>query len=415
VWSYGSLAVVALSGILINFLVAGWMGAESLGVFTQLYAIYVIAAQVAVMGVHDSAQKHIAQHAADPAVCAVVSASALLHSMVTGAIIAFVIYLASATIGKVLDSPATGLGLALAAPGIALFSINKVLLGILNGYRKMRLYVVGQGIRALGIFAVCLFVALDDRPAYLLGLSFTLTELVLLPFLLMVAAPRRADWSLQGELQRWIKSHFSFGARAFLNGLLAEAYIRVDIIMLGVFLSDAQVGIYSFAAMFIEGLFQVSVVMRTIANPVLVNLLTPLDKVGLGRFVRRVSGLSMALTALGAGLLIVAFPYLAGAFDEALISGGYQVLIILGVGMSVFALFVPVDHVMLQAGRPGVQSAMMTGNILVNVVLNLMLIPAYGLMGAAMATTIAFVLSGVVLNTVAWRYLGLKGGLLVGK
>ncbi len=405
--------MVASSGIAINFVVAAQMGSEALGVFNQIYAVYVIAAQVAVMAVHDSAQKHTAEHAEDSDACAVLSAAALAHSAVTGSVIALAVYLASGLVGDVLGSPSTAMGLALAAPGLALFSINKVLLGILNGHRKMRFYAVGQGIRAVGIFAVCLLVALYDQPAYLLGLSFTLTEVALLPFLLMVAAPRRIDWRFQGELKRWVGLHFSFGSRAFVNGLLAEAYIRVDIIMLGIFLSDAQVGIYSFAAMFIEGLFQISVVVRTIANPALVKLLSPLDKAGLRRFVHRISGLSLLMTALVAGVLAGAFPYLALFFDEMLVSGGYRVLVILAAGMTVFSIFVPVDHVMLQAGRPGVQSAMMTGNILVNVALNLALIPAYGLIGAASATAISFVVAGIILNAVAWRSLGLKGGLFV--
>jgi len=407
--------VVASSGIAINFVIAAQMGSEPLGVFNQIYAVYVIAAQTAVMAVHDSVQKHTAQHADDPDTCAILSAAAVTHSAVTGVVIALSVYFFSDFIGEALDSPSTAMGLALAAPGLALFSINKVLLGILNGHRKMRFYAVGQGIRAFGIFIVCLVVALYDHPAYLLGLSFTLTETVLLPYLLLVAAPRRIDWRFQGELKRWARLHFSFGSRAFVNGLLAEAYIRVDIIMLGLFLSDAQVGIYSFAAMFIEGLFQISVVVRTISNPVLVKLLSPLDKVALSRFVYRISRLSLLMTVLVAGALVGAFPYLTLFFDEMLISGGYRVLVILAAGMTVFSIFVPVDHVMLQAGRPGVQSAMMTGNILINVALNLALIPVYGLIGAASATAISFVVAGIILNAVAWRYLGLKGGLFVAK
>jgi len=391
------------------------MGSESLGVFNQTYAVYVISAQIAAMAVHDSAQKHMAEFENDRNTRDILSAAAIIHSVITGTIAALLVYLGSSLIGLVLDSEATGLGIALAAPGLALFSINKVLLGILNGQRKMRYYAIGQGLRAFGILGVCLFIALTDRPASLLGLSFTLTEAVLLPFLILVGSPRGVNWRFQGELKRWTKLHFSFGSRAFVNGLLAEAYIRVDILMLGMFLSDEKVGIYSFAAMFIEGLFQVSVVVRTIANPVLVGLLTPLDKIGLGRFVRRISLFSFLMTAVAAVGLVVVFPYLDLVFDAVMIETGYPILLILAAGMTFFSVFVPTDHVMLQAGRPGVQSMMMTTNIMLNVVLNLTLIPEYGLIGAATATAISFVGSGVILNTVAWRFLDLKGGLLLAK
>jgi O-antigen/teichoic acid export membrane protein len=125
--------------------------------------------------------------------------------------------------------------------------------------------------------------------------------------------------------------------------------------------------------------------------------------------------LSFLVTAVTAAALVLIFPYLTLVFDETMITDGYIVLVTLAVGMTIFSIFVPVDHVLLQAGRPGIQSIMMTGNIVINVVLNLTLIPIYGLVGAATATAISFALAGIVLNGVAWRYLNLKGGLLIAK
>ncbi|NVJ91207.1 MAG: oligosaccharide flippase family protein [Methylocystaceae bacterium] len=415
VWNYGSLAVVASSGLFINFIIAGKMGAQALGVFNQTYAVYVIAAQIAAMAVHDSVQKHVAQHEADRNLCNVVSAAALIHSALTGLLCALVVYVSSTLIGDVLDSPATATGIALTAPGLFLFSVNKVLLGILNGQRKMRFYAIGQAIRGFGIFLVCFAIAFNNMAASWLGISFTLTEAVLFPYLLFVGAPRTVNWRFEGELKNWTRLHFSFGSRAFVNGLLSEAYIRVDVIMLGMFLSDEKVGIYSFAAMFVEGIYQLSVVIRTISNPVLVKLLSPLDKLALGAFVRRISGLSFLATAAAATVLFVVFPYLDMVFNPEMIEAGYPALMILLGGMTVFSIFVPTDQILLQAGWPGRQSLMMLMNILLNVILNFMFIPIYGLIGAASATAISFVGAGLLLNVLAWRFLGLKGGLLVAK
>ena len=133
VWNYGSLAVVASSGLMINFVIAAQMGSTALGVFNQTYAVYVIAAQIAAMAVHDSAQKHMAEFDGDGQARDVLSAAAIIHSVVTGLVVALAVYLGSGLLGLVLDSEATALGVALAAPGLALFSVNKILLGILNG------------------------------------------------------------------------------------------------------------------------------------------------------------------------------------------------------------------------------------------------------------------------------------------
>ena len=69
---------------------------------------------------------------------------------------------------------------------------------------------------------------------------------------------------------------------------------------------------------------------------------------------------------------------------------------------------------LMQAGQPGRQSALMTVNILINVGLNIWLIPIYGIQGAAMATACAFAVSGLTLNAAVWRWLPMPGGLLFG-
>ena len=69
----------------------------------------------------------------------------------------------------------------------------------------------------------------------------------------------------------------------------------------------------------------------------------------------------------------------------------------------------------MQAGQPGWQSALMSLNIMINAVLNVTLIPIFGIEGAAMATAVAFAVSAVTLNGTVWWRLGLRGGLIFGE
>jgi O-antigen/teichoic acid export membrane protein len=184
--------------------------------------------------------------------------------------------------------------------------------------------------------------------------------------------------------------------------------------MLAVFVDDAAIGIYSFAAMFIEGLYQVPVVVRTVVNPVLVRLISDGDRAALGRFGRRIMALSLVTFVAAAGSVHLVFPYLAPWFPEGLVSSAALVLLPLTIGLGFYAAFVPLDFILMQAGQPGRQSALMTVNILINVGLNIWLIPIYGIQGAAMATACAFAVSGLTLNAAVWRWLPMPGGLLFG-
>lgn len=410
VWNYGAFALMAGTGVLVNFFIAGYIGVEALGVFNQVFAIFVVGGQLAVLGLHDSAQRHAAQFADDPDVQATSSIASVQAAIVVGAIAAFVLFIASGAIGAVADSDAVGTGVAIVAPGVGLFAINKTLMGVLNGMRRMREFAIAQSVRVLIILAVCLGVGFAGADPALLAASFTVAEAVLVVLLSFMARPalRRID----PETMAWVRKHLRFGVRAMPNGFLNESFIRIDVIMLGIFVSDQVVGIYSFAAMFVEGLFQVPVVVRIVANPVLVGLLRGGDGAALARFARKAGAGGLGMYIIAAAGVMTILPYLAPLFPPGLVAEAHGLLYPLLAGLLIYAGFVPLDHLLLQAGMPGRQSVLMAANVISNIVLNAALIPIYGIWGAAFATAGAFVFSAVALNFAAARWMGLSRGVL---
>jgi len=409
-WNYGAFALMAGTGIVLNFFIAGYFGIETLGVFNQIYAVYVVSAQLAVFGLHDSAQKYIAEFSGNVEQRQSIALSAVLLALIFGTIAALVIFLSSPGIGRIAGSRAVGAGAALIAPGLAFFAVNKVLLGILNGERRMKAFALAQMARVLAILAFCGLVAVMGWPGYVLGGGFSVAEIIIFIPVLLAARP----WAgpPQHDLRAWFQRHLSFGYRAIANGFLAESYIRVDVIMLGIFVSDHQVGLYSFAALFIEGLYQVPVVIRTVINPMLVGLISTKMRHDLVRFSRKVMAASVAIFAIVAVSVVVVFPHLAPFFPAGLIDGSYPVLVTVALGLAIYAAFIPVDFSLLQGGMPGRQSLLMCGNIVFNIVLNAILIPIMGIQGAAFATAISFAFSALTLNIAVHYWLNIKGGFL---
>jgi O-antigen/teichoic acid export membrane protein len=276
----------------------------------------------------------------------------------------------------------------------------------------MRTFALAQSLRVLAIFAVVVAVGSSPLPDWVLVAGFTVAELLLFPLLLLAVLPLLRVPAAEST-RGWMRRHGSFGTRALPSGLLAESFVRVDVIMLGLFVNDARVGVYSFAAMFIEGLYQLAVVFRTVANPILVTLLAGADTARLGRFCRRAGLGSFAAVAATAVVVWAAFPLLLRWYPQALIQQARGVLAILAVGLCAYAPFVPSDQILLQAGLPGRQSALMTANLGANVLANAVLIPRYGIHGAALATALAYGLSAVTLSSAIARWLGLRGSLLL--
>lgn len=405
-YSYGAFALMALTGAFLNLFIAGRWGAGALGVFNQVYAAFVVLAQLAALGLHDSTQRHVAEHAGDPGALRPLIGSALRLVAASGGLCAVALWLASGWIGQQVDSPEVGAGLRLIVPGLALFAINKVLLAVLNGQRRIRALALGQSLRFVVLGASVLAIGVLDRPSVQLCASFSIAELVLLPVLLILIRP-----PLIGSAS-WRSRHLAFGARALPNGFLAESYMRVDVLMLALFVDDAQVGIYSFATMFAEGLYQVGATIRTVTNPALVVPLIARDRAEIRALSRTAMGLGLIAFVPVAGGVLLALPWLAPWLGEALVGDAHHVLWILAGGLLLYAPFVPMDHALLQAGLPGRQSGLMTVNICLNAALNLALIPSLGIEGAALATAAAWGLSALTLNLAVWRWLGLPWGLL---
>ena len=59
IWNLASLAFLAVAGVGINLLIAATGGPDALGVFQQVFAVFVIASQLAVFGVHVSVLRSV--------------------------------------------------------------------------------------------------------------------------------------------------------------------------------------------------------------------------------------------------------------------------------------------------------------------------------------------------------------------
>src|SRR5689334_6055994 len=103
-WNAVSFGMSAIIGLLINIIIVKFYDTSALGVFNQVFAIYILLSQVAVGGVHLSIQKFIPEHAGNIRQCNIILTPALLLSFLTSALVVFVSYLFSDVPGDLLSS-----------------------------------------------------------------------------------------------------------------------------------------------------------------------------------------------------------------------------------------------------------------------------------------------------------------------
>ena len=405
-WTLGSFFVLAVSGIIINLVVAGFRDASALGVFNQSYAIYIIASQLAILGVHYSVLRHSAYYSDNAEERGRMLMTSMAIALVLGISVAGTIFLLSDAIGSLLDSDMTGRSIGYAAVGLVLFPLNKVLIAYLNGLRHMRAFSMLQALRYILIMLWVAFIALSTYAFELAALGFFVAELVAF-FAASIYLAIIGEFSKLKLDSTWARRHFTFGAKSLLAGMFVEMNSRIDVLLIGFFLSDAMVGIYSFAAMLVDGLYHILAMVRINFNPVLVACVKDHNWDQAKLLLRKSKLIGYPFFVVAAILAIVAFWVLTVYIvpEKGLDAGIYPLMILLA-GLAIIAAYIPFDNLLMVSGYPGYQTLQHLAVVVANVVLNLSLVPLLGLEGAALATAASYIIGILMLFVLARKWLG---------
>ena len=397
-WSIGSLGVMGASGILLNIFIGTFREEDALGVFNQVYAVYIFLSQIAVGGVHSSVLMQVSHRQDDKAECARLTVSALILAAGLSLCVCAAAYWSRESIGRLFGSPAVGQGLGYAIPGLFFFSLNKILLSVLNGMRSMRSLSIFNSLRFVILFlAVAGMVALDYDDVWLPG-AFAIAEGALFIGLVFDVNIRLFPlWKFRG-LGDWHRSHLSYGARGILSGILADLNTRVDVLMLGFFLSDSAVGIYTMASSISEGLLQFPALLQRNVNPIIGKAFAEGRLQKIEEAARKVRRVVYGIMVLVGGSAMVAYPFVLGLLPlKGDFSSSWLPFAILTAGAVAASGFLPFSGILHLGGNPGRQTILTILVVSGNVALNFILIPPFGLAGAACATAATYVFRSALL------------------
>lgn len=178
-----------------------------------------------------------------------------------------------------------------------------------------------------------------------------------------------------------------------------------DTLMLSAFLPESKVGIYVTALKIAALNSVVLVAVNSIAMPKFAELFEKRGSGAFRKFVKQ-STLLMFITSLPVLIIIFLFPeWLLGIFGKEFIAGK-QVLLMLAFGQFFSTISGSVINI-LNMSNHQIQARNILGfSTLVNIILNLILIPLYGIFGAAIATTSSTVLWNLLAVIVIYRKFG---------
>lgn len=218
------------------------------------------------------------------------------------------------------------------------------------------------------------------------ALSIMITSLFMIIFFKMRKGPRIRSWKFDPQRAREILAESGF---VFLGSILAVIYLKVDLAMLRWWTDSETVGLYAISARISEVFYFVPQAIVATFVPKLVEL----RKSSMSIFDQRFQDLLRILALLAyvvlAGILLFGPVLMIAVFGESY-RGAIPILMVHVMSLPfIFLRFafspwiVIVKFAQFSLISQGMGAAL-------NVLLNIILIPQYGMMGAAIATLISY-------------------------
>ena len=414
-WNLVSVVLLGAVGLGLQFFIGGLWGADALGSFTLVTIPFFAFAVTGACGLQYAVLRAIAEQPDDRDRVAVIAVGAVVPGLGLAAVVTVLFIALRHPMADILESRAVGEGVLWAAPGLFCFAVNKIILGVTNGLRRMRAYAIYTSLRytLIGIglgLAYALDLHADQLPVIWTFAEGTLLLVLVLELASNVALARGLSATADGaNWLGWSRRHLDFGARGVLATLASEVNSKVDVWLLGVALPDKQVGIYSLASALYEGSTQIAVVLQNNLNPLIARSLANNDRPAVEALVRRirrwfVPGM-IGIAILSVSLYPIMIPRIIG--DPAFADGAAPFGIMMA-GLALASPYLPVNQLLLMANRPGWYTITVSGLLAVNVAGCLTLIPVLGLEGAAIAAASSMVASALMLIVASRRIVGVK-------
>ncbi|MDB4914893.1 MAG: polysaccharide biosynthesis protein [Gemmatimonadetes bacterium] len=273
----------------------------------------------------------------------------------------------------------------------------------LQGLLRPLLLAVGLGLMLL---------AAHSRPTpvtlMLINVASTALTAGLLWLLFRRVAPR-GMWDASPEFRtaEWLR----VTGPLFLIAVSQTLLTSTDTLMLGTMSGTTAAGYYSVASQVASAVAFTITAVNGIVAPMIAELHAQKRYAELQRMIRLASAGSLIVATPVLLILVIFGRPIMGLFGPAFVQG-LSAMLILSVGQFSVVAFGSVGFLMTMTGREGEASRIILISAVVNVALNALLIPHFGMAGSASATAFSILLRSLMLTVRVRTAVGVSAGVL---
>lgn len=180
----------------------------------------------------------------------------------------------------------------------------------------------------------------------------------------------------------------TLGLRYHLGLAALVLLLKIDIMLLNARVSSAQVGLYSLAVTLAELTFMLTDSISQVVLPRQID-----EELGSAAvFTAKVVRTNVLVGAVFTGAILIASPVVVPSLYGQSFAGAIAPLVALSPGVLALSTIRPISGFLVKLNKPLILSSVTVGATILNVVLNVVLIPPLGIVGAGIASTVSYIL-----------------------
>ncbi len=272
----------------------------------------------------------------------------------------------------------------------------RVVRATFNGMQATKMFAITMPLKNGIILAIVAFLIQKGlkvgAPTYAFAFSGIISGLILLPFVFKYLPLHRLKmvdfWSTS-------KNVFLFGLPVFASGMAGKFISNIDTLILTHFRTLSEVGVYN-------AILPTAMIFLTFAQslsavifPIVTKFWTNKDK-RLQQLVRQLYKHTFTLiTPIAMSIIVFSNLIIKTLFGTNYISGVFAMQILF-LGTLIFTLASTSNAILTAIGKPKVVAKIIIISAFANIIVNLLLIPNFGITGAAIATTLSYLITFVM-------------------
>ena len=406
-WAFISIVTASLAHFILRIILGRELGPDGLGVYTLAFTIYLFGMQFAAFGIGSALTKYVAEFLDDRATIRNYVSSGMTSSIITGTLMGVVLFLLAPYIAiSFFHVPELESMIQLTALCYPFIAVQKAVNGTLNGFRRMHLYAFLNIVQNVTVVAASIALVL----LFEMGVMGAVIGFVGPTILVSALSPILIRDCIGFGSSFWdtaaLRATTVFGFYVVLGNSIAFLNTQVDSILIGYYLNPTEVGIYAVAVLLAQTLTLIPGAVQGVTAPATATLYGKGDIEGVRRLYYSTLKKSLLISAGSAVLIAALGPYIIALLftEEYLVS--YVPLLILLLGYTVDASFAAVGATLSSIGKVHIPFRISTVCGVLNVILNILLIPILGIRGAALATAATMIMSFGITVKIIHHYIG---------